>query len=78
STANHAVGTCAMGSGPEAVVDEHLRVHGVQNLRVADCSVIPFAMSGNTNAPAMAVGWRLAELMAQEVRGTPARASALV
>ena len=78
STANHAVGTCAMGSGPEAVVDEHLRVHGVHNLRVADCSVIPFAMSGNTNAPAMAIGWRLAELMSQERHATSARANAMV
>ena len=66
STANHAVGTCAMGNGEGAVVDDHLRVHGVQNLRVADCSVIPYAMSGNTNAPAMALGWRLAELILQE------------
>ncbi len=66
STANHAVGTCAMGTGSDAVVDDHLRVHGVKNLRVADCSVIPQQMSGNTNAPAMAVGWRLSELMAQE------------
>ena len=77
STANHAVGTCAMGTGPNAVVDDHLRVHGVQNLRVADCSVIPFAMSGNTNAPAKAIGWRLAELMAQQVH-TTVRATASV
>lgn len=77
STANHAVGTCAMGTGPNAVVDTHLRVHGVQNLRVADCSVIPQAMSGNTNAPAMAVGWRLAELMAQEQKLAPARRAAV-
>lgn len=69
STANHAVGTCAMGTGPNSVVDEHLRVRGVENLRVADCSIIPLAMSGNTNAPAMAVGWRLAELMLEEQRG---------
>jgi choline dehydrogenase len=62
STANHAVGTCSMGS----VVDNHLRVIGVENLRVADISVIPRAMSGNTNAPAMAIGWRLADIMAME------------
>jgi len=62
STANHAVGTCAMGT----VVDQHLRVRGVAGLRVADCSVMPLLVSGNTNAPAMAVGWRLAELIAQE------------
>jgi choline dehydrogenase len=69
STANHAVGTCSMGS----VVDDHLRVLGVENLRVADISVIPRAMSGNTNAPAMAVGWRLAQIMSEEKRPVPRR-----
>jgi len=64
STANHAVGTCSMGS----VVDNHLRVIGVESLRVADISVIPRAMSGNTNAPAMAIGWRLADIMSTERR----------
>jgi choline dehydrogenase-like flavoprotein len=62
STANHAVGTCAMGS----VVDDHLRVLGIEGLRVADISVIPQAMSGNTNAPAIAIGWRLAAIMTTE------------
>ena len=66
STANHAVGTCRMGHDDAAVVDDHLRVRGVSNLRVVDCSVIPLPMSGNTNAPAMAIAWRLAELMRQE------------
>jgi len=66
NTANHAVGTCAMGSGSEAVVDSHLRVHGVQNLRVADASVMPLTVSGNTNGPVMAVAWRLADLMIAE------------
>jgi choline dehydrogenase len=64
STANHAVGTCSMGT----VVDHHLRVVGVDGLRVCDISVIPRAMSGNTNAPAMAVGWRLAQIMSEEKR----------
>jgi choline dehydrogenase len=73
STANHAVGTCSMGT----VVDNHLRVFGVENLRIADISVIPRAMSGNTNAPAMAVGWRLADLMAAERQSArPATAAA--
>jgi len=68
STGNHAVGTCKMGSGPDAVVDSHLRVHGVTNLRVADCSVMPQIVSGNTNGPVMAVAWRLADLMQAEMK----------
>jgi len=66
STGNHAVGTCSMGSGSDAVVDSHLRVRGVTNLRVADCSVMPQIVSGNTNGPVMAVAWRLADLMSEE------------
>jgi choline dehydrogenase-like flavoprotein len=62
-TGNHAVGTCSMGR----VVDARLRVIGVAGLRVADCSIIPEPVSGNTNAPAMAVGWRAAELIREEV-----------
>ena len=52
----------------EAVVDERLRVRGVQNLRVADCSIMPTIISGNTNAPAMAVGWRAAEMIREDAR----------
>jgi choline dehydrogenase-like flavoprotein len=66
STANHAVGTCSMGHGPEAVVDDQLRVHGVSHLRVVDCSVMPKLVSGNTNAPAMAVAWRVCDMMQAE------------
>jgi choline dehydrogenase-like flavoprotein len=59
----HAVATCAMGRDETAVVDERLRVRGVSGLRVADCSVMPGLVSGNTNGPAMALGWRAADLM---------------
>lgn len=59
----HAVGTCRMGSGNDSVVDPSLKVRGVDGLRVADCSVIPGHVTGNTNAPAMAIGWRAAELV---------------
>ncbi len=59
----HAVGTCRMGSGNDSVVDPSLRVRGVEGLRVADCSVIPGHVTGNTNAPAMAIGWRAADLI---------------
>ncbi|GIX31248.1 MAG: GMC oxidoreductase [Porticoccaceae bacterium] len=59
----HGTGTCRMGRDGEAVVDEQLRVRGVAGLRVADCSVMPAPISGNTNAPAMAVGWRAADFL---------------
>jgi len=61
----HVIGTCRMGAAGDrgAVVDAQLRVHGVQGLRVVDCSVMPTMPSGNTNAPAMAVAWRAAELI---------------
>jgi choline dehydrogenase len=52
----HPVGTCAMGSGEEAVVDAELRVHGVEGLRIADASVMPTIPSGNTNAPSIMIG----------------------
>jgi choline dehydrogenase-like flavoprotein len=59
----HAVASCRMGSDEHAVVDPRLRVNGVSALRVADCSVMPATISGNTNAPAMALGWRAADLI---------------
>jgi choline dehydrogenase-like flavoprotein len=59
----HAVGTCRMGVKGEGVVDEKLRVRGVDGLRVADCSVMPTLPAGNTNGPAQMVGWRAAELI---------------
>ena len=59
----HGVATCRMGKDDASVVDGHLRVRGVENLRVADCSVMPSLVSGNTNAPAMALGWRAADII---------------
>ena len=52
----HPVGTCAMGSGAEAVVDAELRVRGVRGLRIADASVMPAIPSANTNAPSIMIG----------------------
>lgn len=61
----HAVGTCRMGLDEASVVDPALRVRGVEGLRVVDISVLPGLVSSNTNAPAMAIGWRAAELIAE-------------
>jgi choline dehydrogenase len=52
----HPAGTCAMGSGEEAVVDAELRVRGVKGLRIADASVMPTIPSANTNAPSIMIG----------------------
>ena len=65
----HPSGTCAMGPDPaSAVVDARLRVHGVEGLRVIDASVFPRVTSGNTNAPAIMVGERGAELVLEDAR----------
>ena len=52
-----------MGSDPASVVDEHLRVRGVDRLRVADASIFPTIPSGNINAPAVMVGEKAADLI---------------
>lgn len=62
----HAVGTAAMGPSELDVVDQRLRVRGVDGLYVADCSIFRDIPSGNTNAPAMAVGWRAAEIITED------------
>lgn len=59
----HGVGTCRMGNDNSSVTDPQLRVRGVRGLRVADCSVMPALVTGNTNAPAMALGLRAGELI---------------
>jgi choline dehydrogenase-like flavoprotein len=59
----HAVGSAAMGPSGDDVVDARLRVRGIEGLRVADASVLPFQVSGNTAAPAMAVGWRAGDFI---------------
>ena len=62
----HAVGTCAMGASPDAVLDAQLRVRGVEGLRVVDCSSMPGLISGNTNGPAMALGWHAGEVILRD------------
>ncbi len=59
----HPAGTCKMGSGTDAVVDAQLRVHGLDGLRVADCSIMPEIVSGNTNAPAIMIGEKASDLI---------------
>lgn len=63
STYYHPVGSCAMGIGPEAVVDPDLRVHGLAGLRVADASVMPRIPSVNTNAATIMIGEKAADLI---------------
>lgn len=63
STAFHVAGTCRMGADAASVVDPHLRVRGVQGLRVMDTSIMPTLISGNTNGPAMAMALRAAEII---------------
>ena len=62
----HAIGSCRMGSDPQAVVDPELKVNGVRGLRVVDCSIIPGHVTGNTNAPAMAIGLRAAAMILKD------------
>ncbi|MEO1314148.1 MAG: GMC oxidoreductase, partial [Pseudomonadota bacterium] len=63
SSIYHPTGTCKMGQGPEAVVDAQLKVHGIGGLRVADCSIMPEIVSGNTNAPAIMIGEKASDLI---------------
>ncbi|MEM9028110.1 MAG: choline dehydrogenase [Pseudomonadota bacterium] len=64
----HPTGTCKMGSDANAVVDSRLRVHGVAGLRVADCSIMPEIVSGNTNAPAIMIGEKASDMLIEDNR----------
>jgi choline dehydrogenase len=64
-TVYHPTSTCKMGNDPLAVVDAELRVHGVDGLRVADASIMPTVVSGNTNAATIMIGEKIADLVRQ-------------
>jgi choline dehydrogenase len=63
ATAMHPTSTCAMGQGPDAVVDGQLRVHGLSGLRIADASIMPAIVGGNTNAPTIMIAEKAVDLI---------------
>ncbi len=62
----HPTSSCSMGHGPNTVVDPRLRVHGIAGLRVADASIMPVVVGGNTNAPTIMIGEKCATMMLED------------
>ena len=71
SSYTHLVGTCAMGDTAHSVVDDQLRVHGIDGLRIADASVIPMVPSTNTAATVYALAERAAEMVRETSERPP-------
>ena len=66
TTIYHPACSCRMGGDPMSVVNDRLQVHGIESLRVADASIMPFIVNANTNAPCMMIGEKAAELILNE------------